>query len=516
MRAVIASVAVLFAIGCGGGSQKPVSASLPLPKPVGSAPEAGEDFRKSKPEAGKERDFKLPALQSFELGNWRVYLMEDHTLPVVAVDLNFDGGFATDPKGREGQAALCLDLVTYGTEKLDQAQFRAAMADLGSSVSAYTQDDTHGIGFGSLTKTFDQTLDLYGDMLRTPGMRDKDLKRLVARSTDTVRQQKASPPMLAARVASSLVWGPNYPGGRIVTEDSLGKLSTSACKTFHKNHLKGKPARLFVFGDITPDQIKEKFAPLATAGKARAQKLRIAPPKSRSGKVFFTNIPGASQSTVYILHLGPRRNDPAFFANTLMSRILSSGFASRINMNVREDKGYSYGARGELRYTRDAGAYVASSDIRSDATYQAILEMLGEMEDLKTGKKPPLAEELAREQSGEILALPAQFATARSALGQYRSLLYYDLPLDTFNHYIDNVRKVTLEDVQAAANDVLRPDQALIYVVGDGEAAQLQRKDGKDVPWQNDKGEPVKLKDALQQLRADEKVISVDGDGRTK
>ncbi len=516
------AILLVCVAACGGGTEVAPTQKVGRGTTggAGNAPAAStqsDAFRQTKPVPTKPRPFQLPELQAFKIANGRmqVYLLEDHTLPTVSVSLNLDGGTASDPKGAEGQAAICMELLTEGTERLTQNQFQEALADLASEIESYSGDDNHGVDFNTLSKNFDKTLALFVETLRTPGLREGDLKRSVARAADGIRQMKASAPSVARRLASNLVYGSEYPSGRLVTEASLGKQSVSRCKAFYKSYLQPTGGKLFVFGDLTKKQVTEAFEAVLKDWKAPAnKKVTVGKPKTRKGTLFFADIPGSSQSTIYVMHLGPNRQDPEYFQQTLLARILGSGFASRINMNLREDKGYSYGARGDFRYTRRHGAFVASSQVRADATYQSVLELVREIEELQSGKRPPLAEELAREQNGEILALPAYFSTASGALGQYRSLVHYGLPLDTYAQYADRVSEVTLEQIQAAAKKTLRPQEAIILVVGDGKAPQIRRADGKDVPWKEGDKE-VTLRDAVATLKKGAKVTVIDGDGKT-
>jgi predicted Zn-dependent peptidase len=186
----------------------------------------------------------------------------------------------------------------------------------------------------------------------------------------------------------------------------------------------------------------------------------------------------------------------------MMAAVFGGSFTSRINMNLREDKGYSYGARGGFSYSREFGTFSAGSSVRTDATYQSLLEIDRELKAMWSGKKPVTREELEREKTGAILSLPARFATANAALGQYRGLVYFGLPLDYYASYVAKLDKVTLRDVSAAAAKHLRPGQAVYLVVGDADAKMIVRDgSGKDVPLVKD-GQHLTLRQALVELAA--------------
>ena len=190
-----------------------------------------EDFRAKQPEAGQIHAFSLPVMKPFALPNGiEVYLVEQHTLPLVSMDLNFDGGSLTDPKGKDGLASICTSMLTEGTEKLDKIQFSEALADVASSVNAYATDDSQGLGLASLTKHLPATFALFADTLRTPGLRQSDLDRMVKRRIEAVKQARGNPTAIPGRVADPILYGPTHPFGAITTEQSLAAITLADCK----------------------------------------------------------------------------------------------------------------------------------------------------------------------------------------------------------------------------------------------------------------------------------------------
>jgi predicted Zn-dependent peptidase len=201
-----------------------------------------------------------------------------------------------------------------------------------------------------------------------------------------------------------------------------------------------------------------------------------------------------------MLQHGPRRTDFGYFANMLLGAVFGGGFTSRINMNLREDKGYTYGARGGFSYSRAAGTFSATAQVRADATYQSLVEIVREVTAMASGTRPASTDELAREKQGAILGLPGRFATAQAALGQYRGLVYFGLPLDYYSSYIDAISAVTEVDVARAAGQ-LDLARAVFVVVGDGSTRLVIRSEGRDEPWLDEHG-PVTLRRALAELAA--------------
>jgi zinc protease len=463
-----------------------------------------EDFRAKQPEAGQIHAFSLPVMKPFSLPNGiKVYLVEQHTLPLVSMDLNFDGGSMVDPPGKEGLAGVCMSMLSEGTEALDKLQFAEALADVASSVNSYAADDSIGVTLGSLTRHLDPTFALFADTLRKPGFRASDFDRMIKRRIESVKQSKGNPGSIAGRVSGTVLYGASHPFGTVVTEASLKAITLDDCKAYAETWLKPQHARLFVVGDLTEAQIRSYFAGAQLHGwKGAGPKAPALPaPKGPDGRIFFVHVPGAAQSQVSLMHFGPLRTAEDYFANSMMAAVFGGGFSSRINMNLREDKGYSYGARGGFGYTKTYGSFTASVSVRTDATYQTVLEIEHDISELATGTKVITKDELEREKQGAILGLPGRFQTAQAALGQYRGLVYFGLPLDYYNAYVASVGKVSEAQVQGAAVKYLKPGQALYLVVGDGNAKMISRVNGKDVPYMKD-GQQLTLREALADIAA--------------
>jgi len=471
-----------------------------------------EDFRTKQPEAGPPRAFKLPPVKQFTLKNGiKVYLVEQHTLPIVSMDLNFDGGSIADPKGKDGLAGVCTQLLTEGTAKLDKIQYSEALADTASSINAYAGDDSQGVALSSLTKHLDATFALFSDTILTPGMRAADFDRLVKRRIESVKQQRGNPTSIPGRVMGKVIYGATHPLGTVITEQTLGAITLDDCKKQLATWMKPKNARLFVVGDITEVQIRDAFAksPLAAWSGAAPAEPKLPAAKPLAGRIFFVNVPKAAQSTVMALQLGPTRAAADYFPSSMVGAVLGGNFTSRINMNLREDKGYAYGARGGFSYPmKSLGIVTISGGVQTDSTYQTLREIDREYKQLASGKQPVTADELEREKTNAILALPARFATAQAALGQYKSLVYFGLPLDYFNSYVASLQKVTEAQAKAAAAKNLRPGQAVYLVVGDGDAKMIvhneksKKDDPADVrrlPYMKD-GKQLTLREALSDL----------------
>ena len=450
---------------------------------VTSSPAAPQDlvfpdeaFRAQPPLGGVPRPFRLPPVATFRLDSGvEVYLVEQHALPLVSIDLNFDGGAAVDPPGKDGLASVCMAMLTEGTEQLDKLAYAERLADTASSIGGYAGDDSVGLTLSSLAKHLDATFAQFVATLRAPGFRRSDFDRLIQRRIEGIRQSKGSPGSIAARISGAVLYGRAHPFGAVVTEASLAALTLDDCRAFARTWLLPERARLFVVGDLTEAAVRACFAAPGLAGWTGAPPAppALPPPQTLPGRVFFVDLPGATQSTVMYLQFGPERAAPDHLATAMMGSVLGGGFASRINMNLRERRGFSYGARAQFSYTRSYGALFASAAVVGSATDQAILEIAREVSGMAQGAPgfAITADELEREKTGAILGLPGRFATAQAALGQYRGLVYFGLPLDYYNSYVDRVARVSERDAMAAAARWLRPDLAVYVVVGSAQPA---------------------------------------------
>lgn len=482
-----------------------------------------EAFRAEQPKGGAPRPFRLPKIKPFKLANGiQVYLVEQHTLPIVSMDLNFDGGSRVDPEGKEGLSSVCMSMLSEGTQKLDKIAYAEALADIASNVNAYAAGDSVGISMSSLTKHLDTTFALFVETLQSPGFRASDFDRMVKRRIEAVKQSRGNPASVSGRVIDVALYGPEHPNGTVTTEKSLAAITLDDCKAYAQTWLKPGAARLFVVGDMTEAQIRAYFEKGALAAwKGKAGKLPALPnPSTMKGRIFFVHIPNAAQSQVTFMQFGPKRNAADYFANTMMASAFGGSFSSRINMNLREGKGYSYGARGGFGYSKDYGTFNANASVRTDSTYQTLLEMDREIKELQSGKNPINKDELEREKQGAILGLPGRFATAQAALGQYRGLVYFGLPLDYYNNYVAKLGGVNEAQVKAAAAKHLKPANAVYIVVGDGDAKMIVRDPAtnKDVPYQKD-GKQLTLREALSDLAQRGDVgpgglVELDTDGR--
>ncbi len=489
LRGPATLVALLLAASCAGGSKTATSTPEPTPAPIGGEPAptpepvAGQpapaeaplpelafpadDFRKAQPAGGALRPVQQPAIARFKLANGiEVYLVEDHKLPTVTATLVFEGGNINDPAGKEGLNRVCSQTMGDSTESLDKVALSEALADMASSVGVGAGSDQITVSMASLSRSLDATASLFAEVLLKPGMRQTDFDRNVRQATAGLKQQKGAPAGLGGLLLGSVINGEQHPLGRFQSEASLGAITLDDCKAWQKDYLKPTGAKLWIAGDMTQPQVKALGGRLFAGWKGKPKaSVKVGKPTPRKGRIFFIDVPGAAQSQIYVVHPGPDRKAKDYFANTVVSGVLGGGFTSRINMNIREDKGYAYGAFGNFNYTRYFGTFVAGASVRTDVTDKSLIEIYKEINGVATGEITDA--EIKREKDSMILSLPARFETAGSVLGSFRGLVYYGLPLDYYAKWVKNVEGINKGAVTASAKKHIKPKDVIVFVVGD-------------------------------------------------
>ena len=522
------ALVVTVLVACGGPRTRPEPRPIVAkPAPVATQQTAGpqdlvfpdEPFRATQPAPGPARAFQLPEVKAFTLETGlRVYLVEQHGLPLVSMDLRFAGGVLVAPRQKAGLAHICVAMLTEGTDKLDKLAYAAALASRASTIETYVKDDTMGLTLSTLTKHLPATFAQLAETVRSPAFRASDFERQVKRQVEAVRQRKASAPFLHWRVHTPVFYGPAHPFGAVPTEASLGRITVADCKQFAASYLRPAGAELFVVGDLTEAQLRSLFASELAAWRGAPKAIAGVPaPRSLPGRIFFVHLAGAPQSFVSVMQPvpGPTRGD--HLARQIVQGVFGGSFSSRANMNLSEAKAYTYGEDAAIRGTRQYAMFETIASIRPDATYQSVLEIHRELADLTSGKTPITSAELTSEQQARILGLPGRFATNDEALIEYRDLVYARLPLDHFSSLSTKVRELTLDRVNAAAKQYLAPAGAIYLIAGDGNAPMIVRTT-KDEPYLKN-GKPVTRREALVELARSGTLgkgafVELDVDGR--
>ena len=431
--------------------------------------------RAKMPEVGTPPALSLPPLARTTLSNGlKVVLAERHSAPVVQLDLIVDAGHAADSLAQPGTSNLTLAMLTEGTRTRDSLQIAARAESLGAHIGAGSNLDTSYISLNAITSRLGDSLELFGDVLLNPTFPAKELDRLKAQSLAGIQQQKSSPRGIASRLFPRLIYGDGHaysnPFSGIGTEASVTAMTTKDLEAFYRRWVRPDNATLLVVGDTTLEKIKPLLEQRLATWKAPQESLPVKqlgiiplPPKPR---IFLVNRTGSEQSLVMAIELAPPRKTPDNVALETVNTVLGGSFISRINMNLREDKHWSYGAGSGLIDAKGQRVFAASALVQTDKTADSIHEMLRELNELP-GTRPATDKEIRFAKDTLVRSLPGDNETAEQVARSYADILTYGLPDSYFNDFVGEVEALTPPQLQAAASELVHPDSLTWVVVGD-------------------------------------------------
>lgn len=430
-----------------------------------------DDFDRSKmPTVGPNPKFTPPPIVRRKLSSGlEVLIAERHTLPILSLQLVFKGGQNLEPEGKEGLAGLTAGLLTEGTATLDSLGLAGALSEIGADIGANSDRESSSLGLTTLTKHADRGLELFADVLTHPAFPEKELERLRKQKLAALARRADNAQAVAGVVFPKTLYGGTHPYGRIDSIKSVEGIQRSDVEALYKSIYIPNNAALIVVGDITPDAAVAK---LETAlkdwkpGTAPTIATATAPATPKPALIFLVDKPGAAQSVLYAGHVGAARSTPDYFAINLMNAILGGQFSSRINLNLREEKGYTYGAQTMFLYRQGPGPFLAATSVQTAVTKEALAELVREIHDIR-GSRPPTDSELTFAKDRLIRGFPSRFETTRGLAGQLEDLVVFKLPDDYFTTYQSKIEAITKADVERAAQRYLDPDHLLIVVVGD-------------------------------------------------
>jgi zinc protease len=435
----------------------------------GESINADAAWREHAPAAGPARPLNLPVPEIFKLSNGMTVVYTHRPgLPVVSAELVLKAGNEANPIDRAGLAAFTANMLQQGTAKRNATQIADEAALLGASLATGSNTDLSSASTSSLTKNFAGALDLLSDIVLHPTFPAEEVERRRSSRLAALLNEDSDPNTVAFRVVSRLLFGANHPYGyeAIGTEASLKAISREDINNFWRQNYSPANAALVVAGSITMAELKplveSKFG--AWQGGAPTKNPTMTAEVSHA-RVVIVDRPGAAQTALMLAQPGPARSTPDYAGLEVMNSDLGGLFSSRINMNLREAHGYTYGAFSQFVYRRYAGAVIAGGAIRTDATANAVTETLKEIHRMMETQMTPAELNLARD--SESRSLPGLFETSGAATAAFSEIFTYDLPADYFQKLPARFSAVTAADTQALAMKYLKPDQMIVVCVGD-------------------------------------------------
>lgn len=423
------------------------------------------------PAPGPEPTFKPPVPKRLKLKNGiSVLVIENHALPIVAMQLVIPGaGAADDPATKGGLASFTADMLDEGAGGLSAIQIAEETDRLGASIGVYASVDDAGLAAQTLSKTLDPTLDLITKILTQPAFEPKEFDRVRGDRLTALELRRDRPREVAQIVLSAALYGMTSAYGHPASghRDEFKDLTLADLQGFYKTHYDPAAMTLVIAGDVDAATLGDKLAKLGDWKQPGAK--RPAPVKATPAKVTarlqLVDRAGAEQSDVRIGLVGPDRKDRRYYAFEVMSSTLGGGFTSRLVQTLREKMGITYGVHSGMDWRVAPGPFVISTAIVTGATGQGIAKTLEILDDLAKNELP--ADELEKSKQNLIRALPSEFETNAATTRAFAGLVLHGLPDDYYAHYADGIRKVTAKDVKAVAATLVPSKKLVISVVGD-------------------------------------------------
>jgi zinc protease len=433
---------------------------------------AGAD-RSKLPEAGPPPEAKFPALERATLSNGlKIVLARRTSIPQVQLDLLLDAGFASDQFALPGTASLAMSMLDEGTATRSALQISDRLADLGATLGTASRLDVSSVSMQALTAQLDPSLELYADVILHPAFRQADLERLRKQRIAQIQREKADPVGMALRVFPKVVFGEGHayanPWTGTGTEASAARITRADIVKFHQTWFKPNHATLIVTGATTMAEIRPKLERLFAGWKpGEVPEKNIAPVASPTAtSVYLLDRPGSLQTVLIAGDIAPPKANPDEPAIETMGAVLGSDFGSRINMNLREDKHWSYGAFSFIRDARGPRPFIAYAPVQTDKTRESIVELQKELRGI-LGERPITPDELKRAQASLTLTLPGSWETMGAVAASIGDIVAFGLDDRYFDTYAERVRAQTVATVTAAAAEVVQPDHMVWVVVGD-------------------------------------------------
>jgi zinc protease len=432
--------------------------------------------RTRQPPIGKPPELRVPAWTKSTLANGaELVVSEKHDLPLVSFSITFLGGADQfEAAGRRGLTGLAAAMLQEGTKTRDGDALSNALQLLGTSIRAGVNSESGSISFVSTSDKFPATLDILADVMLNPTFPTEALERLRAQRLVALTQAKAQPGAIASRVFARVVYGDAHPFGQLPTETSITAITRSDIVAFHRAYFTPGRALVTVVGDVRHDSVR-RVIERSLSGWARGGERPVvsypAVPAPRPTTIYLVDKAGSAQSVFVIGLPGPPRNTPDYYAIEVMNTMLGGMFQSRLNANIREQKGYSYGVSSSFGFGKGPRPFRTGGDVVGDKTDAALTEFMKELRGI-LGDRPVTDEELRTAKESLTQALPELFASAAGINGVIARLWIEGLPDDYYQQYTRRIESVTAADVVSVAKKYIDLAHLSIVIVGDRQSVE--------------------------------------------
>lgn len=436
---------------------------------------AGVDRSQGVPKTETFPDLRFPALQRATLSNGlNVVVASRPGIPVVQMNMLFGGGFSTDSGKKLGTASFATNMLSQGAGEYDALAFAAKQESLGANIGSGAGLDGASASLSAIKEKLEPSLALYADMLRKPRFDAKEIERVRAQWLATIKQEKVQPQGVVNRVLPGLMYGAGHPyaipSSGTGTEADIAALTRDDLLAYHNAYIRPDGATLVVTGDTTLAEIvpllEKHLGDWKGAGAKPAAPAVAAVPLPKKPRVFLIDQPGSVQANIFAGQVVASSRDPNAVDLEVANGVFGGTFTSRLNMNLRENKRWSYGARSGLQNAQGPRPWIASAGVQIDKTAESMAEMDREIREFASGKTPAKPDELAKIQNSFTLRLPGSLETNGALSGSIADIVRYARPDDYVLQRSARIKSITIDDVQRAAAGI-QPDSLTWVVVGD-------------------------------------------------
>jgi zinc protease len=432
------------------------------------------DIDRSKiPDAGEPPKPNFPKLERAQLANGlKLILARRPAIPVVDFELLVDAGYAADQFAQEGTASLALAMLDEGTESRSSLEISEQLSALGANLATGSNLDLSSVSLSALVENLDASLEIFADVILNPAFDPAEFERLQRHQLAAIQREKVTPRSMALRVFPRLLYGEGHAYGISFTgsgtEESVAAITPDLLRDFHNNWFKPNHAVLIIVGDTQLEEIQPKLEALFAdwqPGDVPTKNIAEVAVADAS-TVYLVDRPGSLQSILFAGHLAPPKANPNEISIEAMNEVLGGSFSARINMNLREDKHWAYGAWSFFFDAQGPRPFIAYAPVQTDKTVDSMLEIQKEIADI-TGRRPPDAAERDRAVDKKTLTLPGRWETGGAVRSSIAQMIRFGFPDDYWDRYPEQMRGQTLEQLSQAAQQVLHPDKLTWVVVGD-------------------------------------------------
>lgn len=443
---------------------------MPFPKYATTGTDAD---RTKLPGTDTPPEAQFPKLERAELSNGlKIILANRKSIPVVNFIMMVDAGYASDKFTSPGTANLTMDMLDEGTKKMDALQLSDQLQMLGATLNTGSNLDNSFINMSALKSNLDPSLDLFADVILNPSFPQKELDRLKKQTVVGIQREKASPINMGLRVVPGLIYGKDHPYGNPFTgsgfESTVTKMTRDDMVKFHQTWFKPNNATLVIVGDITMNEAKPKLEKLFSSWKSgdfpKKDIKEVA--YQEDSVIYIMDRPGSQSSIIFGAEPAPPYGDKDNIAIDMMNKILGGMFTSRINMNLREDKHWSYGSGSFIASARGQRPYLYYGIVQTDKTKESITEMMKEINQY-IGEKPATDAEVQKVIEQNTLSLPGQWETNGRVANSLINMVSYDLADNYYDTYAGKLKSLNKEEIIDAAKRVVKPKNLIWVVVGD-------------------------------------------------